>query len=143
MKRHLLIASAVLALGTVPALADCREELAQLQGGVSKDGSMAPLQSPGEATPQQGSAAATGAESTEGVAKDGTGTPLGTDPNLATSAEDAQAQSQGGDTAAAQAAGTGDAGGTEKPDALARAQAALDAGDEAACMAAVEEAKGM
>ena len=68
--------------------------------------------------------------------------PLGADPDVATSAEDAQAQSQGGETAAAQAAGAAGSGGPAKADALARAQAALDAGDEAACMSALEEAKG-
>jgi hypothetical protein len=141
MKRYvLLLASAALALGSNVALADCAEELARLQGGISKDGTHAPLEDAAAATPQQGAEASAGAEATGQPAKDGSGTPLGADPDVAASAEDAQAQSQGGQTAAAQAAGeTG--GGAANADALARAQAALDAGDEAGCMSALEEAK--
>lgn len=138
-----LACAAILAFGAGAAAADCREELAQLSQGLSKDGSRAPLQSgEGNATPQQGASAATGAADTPGVAKDGTEMPVGTDPNLATSPQDAQAQSEGGATAAAQALGAA-GGSTGHADALARAQAALDSGDEAGCMAAVEEAKGM
>ena len=101
-----LACAAILAFGAGAAAADCREELAQLSQGLSKDGSRAPLQSgEGNATPQQGASAATGAADTPGVAKDGTEMPVGTDPNLATSPQDAQAQSEGGATAAAQALG--------------------------------------
>jgi hypothetical protein len=140
MKRYvLLLASAALALGSNVALADCAEELARLQGGISKDGTHAPLEDAAAATPQQGAEAS--AEATGQPAKDGSGTPLGADPDVAASAEDAQAQSQGGQTAAAQAAGETGGGGAANADALARAQAALDAGDEAGCMSALEEAK--
>lgn len=141
--RILLACAAIVALGAGAAAADCREELAQLSQGISKDGSHAPLQSgAGNATPQQGASASTGAADTPGVAKDGTEMPVGTDPNLATSPQDTQAQSEGGATAAAQALGA--AGGSAgHEDALARAQAALDSGDEAGSMAAVKEAKGI
>ncbi len=61
---------------------------------------------------------------------------------MATSAQDAQAQSQGGETAAAQAAGASGGDGSDKQAAIDRAQKALDAGDEEACMQAVEEARG-
>ncbi len=147
MKRHhmILAASATMFLSAAAASADCREELAQLSGGISKDGSLAPLQdSPDDATPQTGGgdAAAAPAEG-EGLAKDGSNAPMGADPAIATSAQDAQAQQQGGDTAAEQAAGAAGAGGSsDREEALTRAQAALDAGDEAGCMAAVQEAKG-
>jgi hypothetical protein len=142
MKRYvLLLASAALALGSNVALADCAEELARLQGGISKDGTHAPLEDAAAATPQQGAEASAGAEATGQPAKDGSGTPLGADPDVAASAEDAQAQSQGGQTAAAQAAGETGGGVAANADALARAQAALDAGDEAGCMSALEEAK--
>lgn len=147
MKPHLVCTvCAALALGAAPALADCREELAALEGGVAKDGSLAPLQAPSDATPQQGTDAGAdtgaGADATPDEPKDGSDTPLAADPGVATSAEDAQAQSQGGETAAAQAAGAAGGGSTAKADALARARAALDAGDEAGCLSAVEEAKG-
>ena len=145
MKRHhLIIAStAALLFGVATASADCREEIAQLSGGISKDGSLAPLQtSPENATPQTGGDASAPAAS-DGLAKDGSAEPMGADPNLATSPQDTQAQQQGGETAAAQAAGASGGGDISSRDAaLARAQAALDAGDEAACMTAVQEAEG-
>ena len=124
------------------AWADCAEELAQLTGGISKDGSLAPMQT-GEATMQSGGDAATAETESEGT-KDGTMAPMGTDPALATSVEDAQAQQQGGATAAEQAAGeSGSSETTGRAEALAEAQAALAGGNEAGCMSAVEEAKGM
>jgi hypothetical protein len=144
MKRQLMIATAAcLTLAAGAAAADCADEIAALGQGVAKDGSTAPLAAP--ATPQTGGdAAATATPPAAGgeVAKDGSTAPLGTDPALATSAQDAQAQSQGGATAAEQAQG-GEGGGTMRAEALARAQVALDAGDEAGCMQAVEEAKGL
>ena len=147
MKRQLLISAAAVGLlfGATGAWADCAEELAQLNEGVSKTGAMAPLQEPGSATPQTGGAATGGDAAATGegeVAKTGETEPLGTDPSLATSGQDAQAQSEGGATAAEQAEGAAGGGGG-RAEALARAQAALDAGDEAGCMAAVEEAKSM
>ena len=80
-------------------------------------------------------------ETATSAGKDGSLTPMGTSPDVATSAQDAQAQSEGGKTAAEQAAG---AKGTEsRAAALEEARAALAKGDEEACMAAVEKAKGM
>ena len=142
MKRLLLSAAAALAFGAPAAFADCSAELAQLRGSVAKDGSLAPLQTPSDATQQGAEAGTEGAAGAEGIAKDGSLAPLAADPNVATSGEDAQAQSQGGATAAAQAAGEAGTAPPAREDALARAQAALDAGDEAGCLAAVEEAKG-
>jgi hypothetical protein len=144
MKRHQLISAvaAALLIGATSAAADCREELARLEGGISKDGSLAPLQSPADATPQAGGAADAEPSAADSgtIAKDGETEPLQTDPSLATSGQDAQAQSQGGATAAEQAAGA--AGGPDRAAAVEQARAALDAGDEAACMEAVKAAKG-
>ena len=150
MKRTLLATVAALALSVAAASADCAADLAQMGHGsgegISKDGSLAPLQSAGEGTPQTGGdAAGGGTETGEGeVAKDGSAAPLEADAQVATSGQDAQAQQAGGDTAAAQAAGSGGSGhGDDMQAALDRAQAALDAGDEAGCMAALEEARGL
>jgi hypothetical protein len=142
---HILLPLAALMTMAGGAHADCREDLAQMQAGISKDGAQAPLAEGMGGTPQtsdsqpaagMGEAPASG----EGIAKDGTQTPLATDPGVATSAQDAQAQQQGGGTAAEVAAGTAGA-----PDSAAsvmeEAQAALDRGDEAACMEALERAK--
>jgi hypothetical protein len=145
MKPRLMIATAACLTFATAASADCAAEIAAL--GMAKDGSTAPL-APAATLQTGGDAAATTTTpgATEGkVAKDGSTAPLGTDPALATSAGDAQAQSQGGATAAEQAQGAegGDGAGTMRAEALARAQTALDAGDEAACLQAVEEAKGL
>ena len=134
--------AAMLAAGA--AYADCQSELSALEGGVSKDGTMAPLGTPGDATPQVAPThgGGTGDQATgDGLAKDGTTEPLGASPEVATSGQDAQAQQEGGKTAAQQAqgaAGTPDA----RMAALDRAKVALAQGDEDACMKAVEEAKG-
>ena len=144
MKRKYLIAAALVSTGVAfagPALADCAVELDVL-AGVSKDGTTAPLAE--GATPQTGGMAEAPAEdSAPGAGKDGTMMPMGQSADVATSAEDATAQSQGGETAAAQAAGAegGDEGGQQA--AINEARAALAAGDEEACMAAVEKAKAM
>ena len=98
---------------------------------ISKDGSVAPLESAGEA----GQDAATAGGNSAGVAM---------------SQQDAEAQQQGGavaqDTAAAHAgADGGHSGGHSggQMEALDRAHAALAAGDEAGCAAALEEARSM
>lgn len=146
MKRlHILLPLAAFMTMAGGAYADCREDLAQMQPGVSKDGSRAPLAEGTGGTPQtsdnqpatgMGDASASG----EGVAKDGTQMPLATDPGVATSADDAQAQQQGGGTAAEVAGG--EAGEpTSAASVLEEAQAALDRGDEAACLEALERAK--
>jgi hypothetical protein len=145
MKRHALLAAtaAVLTLGAGAALADCREDLARMQGGIAKDGSLAPLsESAADATPQTGGGgnAAEPTDQGEAIAKDGSEEPLEMDTSLATSAQDAQAQQAGGATAAAQAEGVeGDMTGRDA--ALARAEAALAAGDEAGCLDALEAAE--
>lgn len=124
------------------ALADCREELATLKaGGIAKDGSTAPLSDTATPTPQGAGQAPPAEADGSGMAKDGTHAPVGADPGVATSADDAAAQQSGGRTAAEQAAGAA-GGGDAHAQALARAEAALAAGDEAACMEAVKEAKG-
>lgn len=87
-----------------------------------------------------------GVESAGEVTKDGDRAPLETGEQVAEggasgnamSGQDAEAQQAGADT---MAAADTEAGGFQ--DAIERAEAALAAGDEAACMAAVEEAKGM
>lgn len=142
MKRlHILLPVAALMAMAGGALADCREDLAQMQQGISKDGSQAPLAEGTSGTPQASDnqpATEMDGASGEGLAKDGTHMPLATDPGVATSAEDAQAQQQGGGTAAEVASG---AAGAASPSALEEAQAALDRGDEAACRDALDRAK--
>ena len=140
--RLILTTAAALALGAGAAAADCAEELAQLIGGIAKDGSLAPLEGVAAETPQAGGDAATGESSAEGIVKDGTMEPLGAAENLAALEQDVVAQQEGGATAAEQAAGAPAAGG-DRDAAIARAQQALDAGDEAGCVSAIEEAKGM
>ena len=139
MKRlHILLPVAALMAMAGGALADCREDLAQMRQGISKDGSQAPLAEGTSGTPQASDsqpAAEMDAASGEGLAKDGTHMPLATDPGVATSAEDAQAQQQGGGTAAEVASGAA------SPSALEEAQSALDRGDEAACRDALDRAK--
>jgi hypothetical protein len=121
-------------------------------GGISKDGSLAPLQSGPSTTGAMGtsgsgshSASAPG----QGISKDGSTMPLASQPgggsaNIATSKQDAQSQQQGGQTAAA-AAGQGEASsGNRSPRmmaALERARMLHQQGNEAGCMQAVEEAK--
>lgn len=140
MKRlHILLSVAALMTMAGGAYADCREDFAQMQPGVSKDGSRAPLAegtggtlqtSDGQPATEMGGASASG----EGIAKDGTQTPLSMDPGVATSAQDAQAQQQGGGMAAEVAGGqAGEAASASSV--LEEAQAALDRGDEAACRA--------
>ena len=142
--RVLVLAGCMIFAGAAAAQADCAGEIANLSGhggakagGISKDGSTAPLEG-------AGTAAAGGAEqaapSPDGkIAKEG-GMPLegtgGASQDAAMSQQDAEAQQHGGTTAAAEAAAAGGSG-----DALERAKAALAAGDETGCMRAVEEAK--
>lgn len=145
MRRPLTLTTAVLTAATLGlfatgAAADCAAELDSL-AGISKDGTTAPLAE--GATPQTGGTAAAPDAEAADAGKAGNLMPMGESPDVATSAEDAQAQSAGGETAAAQAMGAegGDAGG--KQAAINEARAALAAGDEEACMAAVERAKAM
>ncbi len=132
---------------------------------ISKDGSLAPLQSEadastaaqnggGESTKLTTSADASqpgssDADASRKVAKDGSAMPMETDSDTAMSGQDSQAQQDGNQTAASAAAGNGDtsANSQMRSDAsqddspLARAELALAKGDEEACMAAIEEAK--
>lgn len=181
MKRHvtLLAGCAVFALSATAAHADCAEELAQLsagtsgsagaEGGISKDGTLAPLQTEADAaatggaetdmaggttgasaeaggtTSGAGSTATGSAEADGEIAKDGSQAPLETGSAVATSAQDAQAQQEGAGTAAEQAGADAASDGDtpERTAALDRARMALESGDEDACMAAVEEARSL
>lgn len=155
-----IVGAALLALTTVSAQADCAAEIARLTagedtsgGGISKDGSLAPLEGAADAA-AVGDAAASAATDMSppadndagdgaGIAKDGSHVPLETagsaQPGIAMSGADAQAQQEGRPTAAEQAAG-------DTPDGSSRdihIQAARDAlagGDEDACMRAIEAA---
>ncbi|MCZ0960272.1 hypothetical protein [Paracoccus benzoatiresistens] len=156
------IAAALLALTTVSAQADCAAELARMTeggaaagGGISKDGSLAPLEGGDSASGTDASGAgasgtdmaASGtaaAEGGEGIAKDGSHTPMesagGQQPGVAMSGADAQAQQEGQPTAAEQA--TGAAAGHSARDAhMKAARDALAAGDEDACMKALQAAE--
>jgi hypothetical protein len=167
MKPHHLIAAtaftAGLALSATTAIADCASELESL-AGVSKDGAAAPLAE--GATPQTGATTSSDASKAD-AGKAGDLMPMGENTDVATSAEDAQAQSEGGETAASQAMDDADgdedaqaqgeggetassqamgaAGGDEagRQGAINEARAALAAGDEDACLAALEKAKSM
>lgn len=155
----LMAGCALFVMSGVAAYADCAEDLAALGGGaeagapgaISKDGSMAPLEG---ASADDATGAASGGETTgpaapaqeeasgEGIIQDGTHAPLeGAGAEVATSAQDAQAQ-QEGDEVAAQAADSGTED-SARSAAIERAHAALAAGDEAACNAAVEEAQSL
>lgn len=137
---HLLAAALICGSFATAAAADCASEIDALAMGGGKDATLAPLSD--TATPQTGGEMAKSPDATAANAgKDGSLTPMGASPDVATSAQDAQAQSEGGKTAAEQAAG---AKGTEtRTAALDEARAALAAGDEEGCLAAVEKAKGM
>ncbi|MEF2549426.1 hypothetical protein VQ045_20000 [Aurantimonas sp. E1-2-R+4] len=99
-------------------------------------------------TADTGTAATTGGQ----IVKDGSTMPLedaaGTaDTDVAMSAQDVKAQQEGADTAAAAATGT-QARATASSDpaftaALEKARTALEQGDEAACLTAVEEARAI
>ncbi|MGA0614040.1 hypothetical protein [Paracoccus sp. KR1-242] len=149
MNRYCMIVAsgALVTVSALAAQADCAAEIAKLDStasapaeGISKDGSLAPMQD-GSATQGQQAAASPEKPASDGVAKDGTLAPLegqgnADKTNQAMSADDAQAQQEGKPTAAAEAT-QGMA-----PDAsLAEARAALAAGDEEACMKALEAAK--
>lgn len=190
---------AFLALTAVSAQADCAAELARLteggaaSEGISKDGSLAPLEGASDAAagmdagemdaaetveaadmdagatdaaetaeaagmdsaaPTAGTDTAamdsSAAEGGEGIAKDGSHMPLedasGQQPGVAMSGADAEAQQEGQPTAAEQAAGASDAAGTAAGQStrdahIQAARDALAAGDEEACMKAVQAAQ--
>jgi len=140
---------AICAFSSFAAQADCAAEIAKIEGeagasteGISKDGSLAPLQDGSDTTQGQQAPAPAAQSSTETVAKDGTEVPLAGQGNIdktnqAMSGADAQAQQEGKPTAAQEAAS--DASGADDP--LSQARAALAAGDEEACMKALEATK--
>ncbi len=186
-----IVGAALFAMTAVAAQADCAAELALLTGeagateGISKDGSLAPLESASDAAAGSGGApatnnvaptesastdtATTGSASTDSsassaastgtaadggeIAKDGSHVPLedtsGQQAGVAMSGADAQAQQEGEPTAAeqAQVEQTSDGAAGTSSDQSARdahikaAQDALAAGDEDACMAAVQAAQ--
>ncbi|RRH78267.1 hypothetical protein [Falsigemmobacter faecalis] len=141
-----LMTGCALTLTSAAAYADCKSELAVFEaeagrtgGGISKDGTLAPLQEAPAATGTAGSATeAPSATDTAGAAKDGSGTPLNASPGQAMSGQDAQAQQSGGKTAA-ETADKGTA--KDHSAAVEKARAALAAGDEAACLEALKEGK--
>lgn len=146
MKRHHnLMAAALVAAGlggfATAAMADCAAELDAMSKGGGKDATLAPMSGSSGATPQTGGMAKDQGEVAKGGGKDGSLTPMGANPDIAMSSQDAQAQSEGGKTAAAQAQGA--SGSDSRQAALDEARAALASGDENACMAALERAKGM
>lgn len=120
MLRSVIIGAVLLSFIT-PAFADCAEEMARMApDGVAKDGGLAPL--------EQGES---------GIAKDGSHMPLegaGDHPqDRAMSQQDVEAQQAGKSTAAEQALTQ------PTPETLARAKAALAAGDEEECLRILKE----
>lgn len=145
-----VLGAAMLVLTSLTAHADCAADLAAMtghaahNGGISKDGSLAPLESAKSAAAAGAdTAAAPAAPKGEGIAKDGTHAPLegpsGPQPGVAMSGADARAQQDGRPTAAEQAAGA--VGGSARDTHLEKARAALDTGDEEACMKHLGEAR--
>ncbi len=159
----LLVAGLTLA-ATGAAHADCAADLARFEAGaataategIAKDGSLAPLQ--GEASVDTTTQAATTPEATTAgttatgdasaggdnqIAKDGSTAPLesagDSGADVAMSGQDAQAQQEGQATAAGQA--EAESGTDDRATALRDARAALEAGDEAACLEALKRAE--
>jgi len=104
--------AAILSIGAVAAQADCTSSSA----GISKDGSLAPLQQPGATAAGTIPGTATGgqpADGTGGLAKDGSTMPLASEPgggsDVATSPQDVQRQQDGQPTAAASGGSSGTA----------------------------------
>jgi hypothetical protein len=175
MKRPsiLLAGAALLTLASGPVSAACIDEIASLSPGtttgsvattgntaparVSKDGSLAPMQSgqqaaAGQTTGSAGASGSTGQPATpgQGIAKDGSTMPLannpgGGDKTVATSAQDAQAQQRGGQTASGQAQTTGGgSSGYHSPEMMAaidKARTLQQQGNEAGCMQAIQDAR--
>jgi hypothetical protein len=111
MRKMILTAAAtaaVLAFGAASASAECATH-----AGISKDGSLAPLQQPADGSADAGASGTTTgpasgnqANASGELSKDGSTAPLATEPGggtgVATSAQDAQRQQDGQPTAAAQ-----------------------------------------
>jgi hypothetical protein len=178
MIRKIFLVGAAVAVLASPAAAACLDEVnalspgtttgsvsgnAPTMGQVSKDGSMAPLQSSntqqqGTSTPSPGVQASTadtsnkgGSQGRPGIAKDGSTMPMATQPggnaNIATSAQDAQAQQRGGQVASnAAGGGAANTSGSRSPQmmaALDRARTMAQQGNESGCTQAVQDARKM
>lgn len=106
---RLLTVASMAALFASQVSADCAEGASKQQehAGIAKDGSHAPMEGQARAQPQPGPAEGTTTASsqaaTETPQKDGGNMPMGENPDVATSSQDAQAQQKGGKTAAAAA----------------------------------------
>lgn len=158
-----LVFTASFALSSSIAFADCAQELAALEAkmggdnheGIAKDGSLAPLQkqtddssspAPNDKTSAEdaevGKATSAGEHAVAPTDSKPSET-AGADAAQAMSGQDAQSQQGGGATAAQQAQGISNDGGSPKAasheDAMANARAALEAGDEEACIQALED----
>lgn len=151
MRHPFSLSIAVLALTAAPALADCASELSSLQSASTATGSVSSSSPESSANPQAEDAVTTG--NADALVKDGSTMPLaanhgGGDPHRATSMQDAVRQQEGKQTAAAQSdayeekAGiAGEARTFEQ--AIAKAELLQAQGNEAECMAAVEQARQM
>lgn len=111
MRKTILTAAAtaaLLAFGAASANAECATNSA----GISKDGSLAPMQQPADASADAGSTGTTTGPASEqanaagGVSKDGSNMPMASEPgggtDVATSGQDVQRQQDGQPTAAAE-----------------------------------------
>lgn len=168
----LLASCAILGLGAAAASADCAEEIAALQSGnasgaqaetsatdegVSKDGSLAPLEEAEDDADAQDdfATASTSGENSaaeqgdEEIAKDGTQAPLEEDQQAEGQSDAAPGENEGAIAVSQQATeeqqdqAPPGSDGNARSEALERAQAALERGDEEACMSAVEEARSL
>lgn len=151
MKHSIKFLTGCLILGLTPAaaFADCKAALAALEagtvphtGGIAKDGTLAPLQDSGtvgpkvEPHPDMGTVSADHGSS---PAKDGAGLPLGVSPAQAMSGADAQAQQGGAPTAAEESRGAARPA-NARDAAITTAREALAAGNESACLNALQAA---
>ncbi len=110
MRKTILTAAATAALFAFGA-ASANAECATNSAGISKDGSLAPLQQPADGSADAGSTGTTTGPASEqanaaGVSKDGSTMPMASEPgggtDVATSAQDVQRQQEGSPTAAAE-----------------------------------------
>ena len=131
MRTVLLAAALLLAAGPAQA-GECSGEIMALQAQMEET----PIMTNAQGTNALGSAEIT--EAAGGTLVQGEDTPAPTEPMDA----DAAAASQLNTAAGTDTTGTADSGIDAAAQALARARALDEAGDEDACMTAVDEAKG-
>ena len=131
MRTVLLAAALLLAAGPAQA-GECSGEIMALQAQMEET----PIMTNAQGTNALGSAEIT--EAAGGTLVQGQDTPAPTEPMDA----DAAAASQLNTAAGTNTTGTADSGIDAAAQALARARALDEAGDEDACMTAVDEAKG-